>query len=147
MVSRDLYRVDVGLIIMRQPIHMVLDDIEWESIKLEEEMNQKYFKNLVPDLKLMDFPTDFKSFMAINNDVYSTHVKYLQKHELEAQKQEVDRVKKHMSHLYSTRSSKKKDSAEGAEEDLDEEILEISRMQKLKGSTRLDMDWNDWSRD
>ena len=82
MVSSDFYRVDMGAVIFRQPIHLVMDDIEWESIKLEHQIHQKYLKNLSPDPKLIDFSTDFGCFNTMDLDRWSTHSKILEGDEL-----------------------------------------------------------------
>ena len=83
MISNDFYRVDMAAIIYRQPIHLVMDDIEWENLKLDHEINQKYLKNLNPDPKLIDFMTDFGTINTIGNDRWSTHSKVLEGKELQ----------------------------------------------------------------
>ena len=122
MVSSDFYRIDMAAIVYRQPIHLVMDDIEFENLKLDHEINQKYLKNLNPDPKLIDFLTDFGSFNTLGYDKWSTHSKVLEGEELEQHLEEA----KIKDSFYAEYLQKLADLEKNKRDDDDDEIEEDS---------------------
>jgi hypothetical protein len=101
---------------------MVMDEIEWEAIQLENEMQQKYFKSNLPDPKLLDFKLDFGNFLTSESDIYSTHSKQLEGEELKAYQKENKRRDEYYSDLLLARQKEKeKNKKKDMDEDLDEE--------------------------
>jgi hypothetical protein len=113
LVTSDFYRVDFSVIVMRPPIHIRMDPLEWEALKLETEMNQKYFSDNLPEPGLIDFKTEFGNLSTNEDDGEPTHYRVLEGEELEAHKADLVSQKEYFKNVALHRE-KKSDQDDGS---------------------------------
>ena len=142
LVSRDFYRIDFGLIVMRPPVHLLMADVEFEALKMENDMMCKYFSHELPDANLIDFETEFGAINTTDFDSAATHYTQLEGEELAEHLRESELERQMNSYLVDrTKKSKKKrakaEEAEDGQPDAEEEREEQEEPGKSKTSKGL----------
>lgn len=88
VVSSDFYRVDIGLLISRPPLHLRMQPIEWENMKLEYELAVKHKRMIEVDPIMFEFPFQLPTEILDEDNLRSTHYQIMEGQKLQELQQE-----------------------------------------------------------